>query len=209
MGSAGSPVSPSTADFKLGTPPTYYDITTTAAFSGTATMCINYAGASYPNERKLRLLHNANGTWIDITTSLDVVTKTICGTTSSFSPFIVAQSIYPWRGFFAPVDNGAVYNKMKAGAAVPVKFSLGGDQGLAIFLAGYPQSQVVSCANGVPVDVVEETVNAGGSTLTYDAVSQTYVYVWKTDKGWANTCRKFTLGLNDGSVQTALFQFTK
>ncbi len=27
---------------------------------------------------------------------------------------------------------------MKAGAAVPVKSSLGGDQGLAIFAAGYP-----------------------------------------------------------------------
>ena len=98
---------------------------------------------------------------------------------------------------------------MKAGAAVPIKFNLGGDQGLAIFLAGSPKSQAVACTTGIPSDTVEETVSAGGSSLTYDALSQRYTYVWKTDKTWATTCRQFTLGLKDGSTRTALFRFTK
>jgi probable HAF family extracellular repeat protein len=91
MGGSGSPVSPSAADFKLGNPPTYYDISTTATFTGSATICIDYSAASYGNESKLKLLHFENGAWVDITTSLDTSTKTICGTTTSFSPFLVAE----------------------------------------------------------------------------------------------------------------------
>jgi hypothetical protein len=30
---------------------------------------------------------------------------------------------------------------------------------------------------------------AGNSGVQYDAASDTYTYVWKTDKGWAGTCR--------------------
>jgi len=117
--------------------------------------------------------------------------------------------LYNFAGFFQPVDNNGIYNKMKAGAAVPVRFSLGGDQGLGIFVAGYPQSQQVTCAGGAPIDIVEETVNAGGSSLKYDPQTTQYIYVWKTTASWAGTCRKFLLGLNDGSQRTALFQFTK
>src|SRR5438445_3582384 len=40
---------------------------------------------------------------------------------------------YSFSGFFAPVDNPPTFNRVKAGTAVPVKFSLGGDQGLNIF----------------------------------------------------------------------------
>ena len=43
-----------------------------------------------------------------------------------------------FAGFFQPIDNG-VFNRMKAGRAVPVKFGLGGDHGLDIFAAGVPE----------------------------------------------------------------------
>jgi hypothetical protein len=52
-------------------------------------------------------------------------------------------------------------------------------------------------------------VTAGGSSLSYDAGTHTYTYVWKTDKAWANTCRQFVLGLNDGTFHRADFQFKK
>jgi hypothetical protein len=45
--------------------------------------------------------------------------------------------------------------------------------------------------------------------LAYDPVTDTYNYVWKTNKAWAGTCRTFTLTLNDGTAHTAAFQFTK
>jgi hypothetical protein len=52
-------------------------------------------------------------------------------------------------------------------------------------------------------------VTAGRSTLSYDATTGQYVYVWKTDKAWVNTCRQLVVTLNDGSVHTAEFKFFK
>ncbi|QHK21248.1 hypothetical protein GU243_17740 [Pseudarthrobacter psychrotolerans] len=46
----------------------------------------------------------------------------------------VGQPKWPFRGFLQPVDNGGALNSMKAGAAVPVKFGLGGNRGWASWL---------------------------------------------------------------------------
>ena len=54
---------------------------------------------------------------------------------------------------------------------------------------------------------LEETVTAGGSSLTYDPLADQYTYVWKTDKAWAGTCRQLSVTLNDDTVHTADFQF--
>jgi len=39
---------------------------------------------------------------------------------------------YDFAGFFQPIDNLPTLNGVKAGSAVPVKFSLGGNHGLDI-----------------------------------------------------------------------------
>jgi hypothetical protein len=88
-----------------------------------------------------------------------------------------------------------------------VKFRLGGDQGLGVLADNYPRSQQVACDSAAPLDDIEETVTAGGSSLTYDSISERYQYVWKTDKSWARTCRMFTLNLSDGSTHRAAFRF--
>jgi arabinogalactan endo-1,4-beta-galactosidase len=43
--------------------------------------------------------------------------------------------------------------------------------------------------------------------LTYDPATDTYTYVWRTDKSWANTCRQLTVRLSDGTTHTALYSF--
>ena len=58
-----------------------------------------------------------------------------------------------------------------------------------------------------PIDELEETETAGGSSLTYDASTDRYKYVWKTDKRWAHTCRQFVPGLKDGTFRRANFHF--
>jgi predicted outer membrane repeat protein len=116
------------------------------------------------------------------------------------------QVIFPFSGFFQPIDNLPTVNSVKAGQAIPVKFSLGGNYGLNIFAAGYPRVQAIPCDGGAPTDDIE-TVSAGGSGLTYDAASDTYTYVWKTQKGWAGTCRQLAVRLIDGSEHIASFQF--
>jgi probable HAF family extracellular repeat protein len=113
--------------------------------------------------------------------------------------------VYPFAGFFSPVDNLPTLNAAKAGSAIPVKFSLGGNQGLAIFAAGYPKSQKIGCDSSALVDVVEETVTTGSSSLSYAA--DQYHYVWKTEKAWFGTCRQLIVKLNDASVHVANFKF--
>jgi hypothetical protein len=114
---------------------------------------------------------------------------------------------YNFSGFFQPVDNLPTLNLVKAGQAIPVKFSLNGDQGLNIFAAGYPRSQNIQCDSTAVVDGIEETVTAGSSSLSYNPSTDTYTYVWKTDKAWANTCRQLVLKLNDSTYHQANFKF--
>lgn len=113
---------------------------------------------------------------------------------------------YLWTGFFQPVDNALTYNRVKAGSAIPIKFSLGCDQGLEILESGYPKSGQVAC-NTASTGGIESTVTAGGSGLSYDPVANQYIYVWKTDKAWASTCRVLNVKLADGTSHYAYFTF--
>lgn len=81
--------------FKFGNPPVMYEITTTADYTGSITVCFDYSGASYGNEANLKLYHRSNGGWVDITNpddppdnpNPDTENKIICGTVTSLSLF--------------------------------------------------------------------------------------------------------------------------
>jgi hypothetical protein len=129
-------------------------------------------------------------------------------TTASGNRYVTVPG-FSFHGFFAPIDNDPALNSVKAGAAIPVKFSLGGDFGLNIFATGFPASQSVACNSLAPLATVEETVAAGQSGLTYDVTLDEYTYVWKTNKSWANTCRQLMIQLVDGSVHAVSFKFAR
>jgi hypothetical protein len=136
--------------------------------------------------------------------------KDNAGNTGSAS--VTYNVIFDWNGFFRPVDNPDVLNVAKAGSAIPVKFSLSGNQGLTMIMAsGYPASKVVSCAtvDDAGTDAIEETITAGASSLQYDATTDQYIYVWKTDKNWAGSCRQLQVQLTDGTRHVANFKLTK
>jgi hypothetical protein len=114
---------------------------------------------------------------------------------------------YNFTGFFQPVDNLPALNLATAGSSIPVKFSLNGDQGLTIFADGYPASSPISCDASEPGAVIEETVNAGTSSLSYNATSDQYSYIWKTNKSWKGSCRLLVVGLDDGTQHYAKFRF--
>ena len=122
--------------------------------------------------------------------------------------------VYDFKGFFPPVENpgvdGNVINVAKAGRAIPVKFSLDGDQGLEIFEVEYgveyPRSVDFVCGSPDPNAIaLIGTDAAGESSLSYDA--DQYIYVWKTEKGWADTCRQLVVKLIDGTYHRANFSF--
>jgi HYR domain/K319L-like, PKD domain len=114
---------------------------------------------------------------------------------------------YTFNGFFRPIDSLPTINVVKAGSAIPVKFDLGGNQGLNIFAAGFPASVSTTCSASA-TDAIEETVTAGGSSLSYDAGTGQYIYVWKTEKSWTG-CRQLQVKLKDGSSRWATFSFTR
>jgi hypothetical protein len=115
---------------------------------------------------------------------------------------------YAWTGFFQSVDNGNVVNKAKAGQSIPIKFSLGGNQGPVVLAAGRP---AFVQGNVPPADANDdvETYATSVPGLTYDPTSGQYTYVWKTDKALAGKSGTFVLKLGDGSVHTTLFTFSK
>lgn len=115
--------------------------------------------------------------------------------------------VYAFSGFFAPAENAPTVNVVNAGQSVPIKFSLGGDYGLAIFAEGYPASQTMACGNSGSGDPIEETSTPGSSTLQYDPDTGIYTYVWKTEKAWGSSCRQLMIQFADGTEQSALFQF--
>lgn len=119
---------------------------------------------------------------------------------------IVVSPPWPFEGFFAPVENPGSVNTVKAGSAVPLKFSLGGDRGLEIFAAGMPASAAMGCA-GAPHGAVEPIGTPGSSRLTYDRATGRYHLNWKTSPEWAGTCRRLLVRLVDGTERTADFRF--
>jgi hypothetical protein len=120
---------------------------------------------------------------------------------------IAGRALYPFTGFQPPVANLPTVNAENAGRAIPITFSLGGNQGLGIIVPGYPTVTPVNCKSLAATGSAVPTSTAGNSGLGYDAGSNTYTYVWKTDKSLGGTCQGFTLLLIDGSDHEAYFQF--
>jgi hypothetical protein len=90
---------PPPANFSVGNPPTYYDISTTAGFTPPVTVCINYDPDGDPgpfaDESQVRLFHFEAGAWQDVTTSLDMAANVVCGEVTTLSPFAPFQAAQP------------------------------------------------------------------------------------------------------------------
>lgn len=195
-----------------GEPPIYYHLDTTASLDGAEVqVCITYNVANIPEMPRL-YHHEAIGggyfRWVDITDPDASAPGRVCGTTTSFSAFALGfpeQTTFDFTGFFAPVNMGED-NLAKAGQAIPVKFSLGGDQGLEVIeSARFVPLGTDSTPEGEPLPVT----TAGASGLKYDAATDTYTYVWKTNKAWALKTGRFELTLSDGTTHTFDVNFRK
>jgi len=117
-------------------------------------------------------------------------------------------------GFFSPVLNAPALNTAKAGSSAPLKFSLGGDQGLNIFAFGYPLSVKIDCTTPFAVDNFSApAMTSGSSILTFDPKVGQYVFSWKTEKSWASgpagPCRQIVARFISGQELKANFKFVK
>jgi beta propeller repeat protein len=78
--------------FRLLDPETYYEIITTALYSGSIKVCIDYGGMRVTDESQLKLEHYESGQWKgDPNQTIDIQEKEICATFSSTSPFAIFE----------------------------------------------------------------------------------------------------------------------
>jgi len=108
--------------------------------------------------------------------------------------------IYDFTGFAPPAVDYPLAASMKAGEAVPLKFSLSGNQGVGIFAAGSP--------SWLPCGALDGATRADG-TLSYNASADRYTFLASTPKAWAGSCRDLIMTLRDGTTHRARFSFTK
>ncbi|NNJ12793.1 HYR domain-containing protein [Chloroflexales bacterium ZM16-3] len=94
----GSSGASSSSSFNYVAPPpdqnilrALYHISTSATYSGTIGICINYSDIVVTDQSRLRLLHFTNGAWEDVTTNVDMAAQEICGGTFSLSPFAITE----------------------------------------------------------------------------------------------------------------------
>jgi hypothetical protein len=82
---SGSPPPPG---FHLQAGSIYYDLETTALYTGPIDVCIGYGSSDYTGLTP-RLFHLADAVWRDASTTLERATQTVCGRAGSLSPFVV------------------------------------------------------------------------------------------------------------------------
>lgn len=175
VSSGSGPAAPS--GYALGLPATYFEIGTTAGYSGEITVCINYAGTTFPAGTEPRLMHYEGSGWVDRTTSLDGANSTVCGIVSSLSPFAVFGRVtFKLRALYDETSPA------KAGSAVPVKVQVidGSDRNVSsmgMTLRAATLRHATSGAAAVPAGA--GNANPGGM-FRYDATLGGYIYNLKT-----------------------------
>jgi 5-hydroxyisourate hydrolase-like protein (transthyretin family) len=86
---------PAPSGFSFGTvgAPLYYDLSTTAAYSGPVHICLAYDPAAFADPSNVLLYHYHDGAWTPLTDQHQPAPGTICGTATSLSPFVVGEPL--------------------------------------------------------------------------------------------------------------------
>jgi len=120
-------------------------------------------------------------------------------------PEVSFRTRYNLSGFFGQIKAPPKLNRIPAGTFVPLRFSLGGFYGGDIFEPGFPKVNTVACPNQ-PETPIMETAPGTGPVLIYNRITGNYIYIWKTERAWRNSCRELVMRFNDGSELRAIFR---
>ena len=143
----------------------------------------------------------ADGSALD-TSSVGTHTFSVTATDHAGRATTVSETYSVVYAFGQPMTPGG-RTRVRAASAVPVWFSLGGISDTSAVRA--VTSASASCDGSGPVPAGTPVAMNGG--LRYDASSDRFSFVWKTDKSWAGSCRLLEIGLNDGTTHTMMFDF--
>lgn len=110
------------------------------------------------------------------------------------------------KGYYAPVDMGGVWNTLKGGSTVPLKYEAfaGGTELTSTTAVKSFVAKTVACPGAsAPVDEIE-TVLTGGTAIRYDSTGGQFIQNWQTPKK-PGTCYQAITSLQDGSTISANF----
>lgn len=120
----------------------------------------------------------------------------------------LSYSVLKWtlKGFYAPVDMSGVWNTVKGGSTVPLKFEVFSDHELTdtSVVASLKQQQVTCPGTSAITDAIEVT-STGGTSLRYDTTAGQFIQNWQTPKV-AGDCYVVTMTTQDGSKLQANFK---
>lgn len=110
-------------------------------------------------------------------------------------------------GFYQPVDMNGVWNTVKGGSTVPLKFEVfsGSTELTNTSVVESFKTKSVNCATQSGAEDAIELFTTGGTILRYDSTGGQFIQNWKTPTG-AGTCYSATMTTNDGSLLTAFFK---
>ena len=115
------------------------------------------------------------------------------------------------KGFYRPVDVGNIWNTVKGGSTVPLKFeAFSGSTELTDVVSTVKSYNVtvIPCSSlpGAAVeDPIELLASTGGTTMRYDWVDGQFIQNWQTPKK-PGVCYQTTVKFQDGSRLDAFFK---
>ena len=90
--------------------------------------------------------------------------------------------IWDFHGFLSPIVDLPKLNGVKPGKLLRIRFSLDGDQGLAVLAADAPSLTPISCTTGAPKGPAQVLAKRSRVVLPGQDTG-TYSLIWKTAKG--------------------------
>jgi hypothetical protein len=147
-----------------------------------------------------------SGSTFGFGTTTVTCTKTDAHGNTGTGTFTVTVRSLGLTGFYQPVDMNGVWNTVKGGSTVPLKFEIfAGSTELTTVaaVASFTQQHVV-CGGAALEDAIEVT-STGGTTLRYDGSGGQFIQNWQTPKQ-PGACYKVTMRATDGSTLVANFK---
>ena len=113
---------------------------------------------------------------------------------------------WTFNGFYNPVDMNGVYNTVRGGSTVPLKFEVfaGSTELTATSVVQSFVQTRIACDGTLPTDEIE-IVTTGGTSLRYDATAGQFIQNWQTPRQ-AGACYRVTMTTQDGSSLVAFFR---
>jgi ELWxxDGT repeat protein len=123
---------------------------------------------------------------------------------SALASMLSSGKRYAFDGFFAPIDMSTsttiVWNGVKAGQAVPIKWRLLSNGAPVADPASFSgvSAYRVSCTAAAAIDAPVEQTAAGNAVLTYNGDGD-WQFNWKTPSAYKGTCQVMFVRFTDGS----------